>query len=85
MCVVSNVYDHYRPQIQPWTLPDTTIKYPQPSELDELRKLIREFRQAVAAAKTVDALTGQPDCADPEKAALEERVAKLEKALGITE
>src|SRR5690242_16295965 len=40
----------------------------------ELRALIREFREAVAAAKTVDVLTKQPDCEDPEKAKLLERV-----------
>lgn len=32
-------------------------------------------------AKTVDKLTGQPDCEDPEKAKLVARVEELEKKL----
>jgi hypothetical protein len=47
----------------------------------DLRTLIDEFRRALEAAKTVDLLTGQPDCVDPEKAKLEERVARLEAEL----
>jgi hypothetical protein len=78
--------------IQPWvpvvpttpppiiTIGSTTTEI-TPSLAEELRQLIREFREAVAAAKTVDRLTGQPDCADPDKAKLEERVAALEKEL----
>lgn len=49
--------------------------------VDDLRKLISEFKEAMAAAKKVDILTGQPDCLDPAKAGLEERVAKLEAVL----
>ncbi len=51
------------------------------AELDRLRKLIDEFREAVAAAKTVDRLTNKPDCEDPKKKALEARVAELERRL----
>jgi hypothetical protein len=55
---------------------------PEPSpEIEELRKLIAEFREAVAAAKKVDELTNQPDCFDPKKATLEERVSELERRL----
>jgi len=50
-------------------------------EADRLRALIADFRAAVEAAKAVDRLTAQPDCVDPEKAKLEERVAELEKRL----
>lgn len=46
-----------------------------PMQLIELRLLIDRFERAVAAAKVVDELTGQPDCVDPEKAKLEDRVA----------
>lgn len=35
-------------------------------------------------AKVVDKLTGQAGCADPEKAALEERVRRLEELLAAT-
>ena len=44
-------------------------------QLAELRSLIDRFERAVAAAKVVDELTGQPDCLDPAKAKLEDRVA----------
>lgn len=83
MCTLSMVMDHYQdrfpyPSSNP--VPSKTITVtPLPTE--ELRQLIREFREAVAAAKTVDALTNQPDCEDPEKAKLEERVAVLEAEL----
>jgi hypothetical protein len=43
--------------------------------------LIKDFHKALAAAKIVDELTDQPDCHDPEKAILEDRVAKLEGEL----
>ena len=94
MCVVSMVIDHYDdrfkrwfepfPTIQPDTIPIQPIKREPVSlplkleGLDELRQLIAEFKEAIAAAKKVDALTKQPDCEDPEKAKLIERVAALE-------
>jgi hypothetical protein len=87
MCVVSMVYDHFRdrfPQPQPFTNPTPNpLPWPMPGSLEfaELRKLIQEFREAVEAAKKVDVLTKQPDCADPEKATLEKRVAELERRL----
>lgn len=48
-------------------------------EVDSLRALIKDFRTALEAAKTVDRLTNQPDCEDPEKKKLEERVTVLEQ------
>lgn len=51
----------------------------------EARQVIEDFKAAVAAAKKVDALTKQPDCVDPEKAKLVERVAELEKRLDAIE
>lgn len=82
MCVVSMVFDHYQEPFKQWTgtnLPD--FLKPTSPEVLELRQLIAEFREALKAAKTVDKLTGQPDCEDPKKATLEERVAALERAL----
>lgn len=70
------VYDHYQNRF-----PGTIIPAPSPPETQELRQLIEEFRQAVAAARLVDRLTKQPDCEDPTKAKLEERVAALESQL----
>ena len=49
--------------------------------VESARKLIAEFKEALEAAKVVDRATKQPDCADPEKAKLEERVAAIEKIL----
>jgi hypothetical protein len=84
MCIVSMVYDHYQPlipQISPWqTDPWKPYTPPDPAAT---QRLIEEFRKALAAAATVDKLTGQPDCEDPEKVKLLDRIAELEKQLGI--
>jgi hypothetical protein len=83
------VFDHYQPYI-PYQPPLywTQMVSNSPADMsaaDELRQLIAEFRQAVAAAKVVDKLTGQPDCEDPVKATLEERVRRLEELIGAQE
>ncbi len=81
MCVVSMVMDHYEPLI-PRVVPTTftpAIGFHTFDPHAELRKLIEDFKEAVAAARKVDALTKQPDCEDPEKAKLEERVTELER------
>ncbi len=91
------VFDHYQPKIPvDWGtefIPGTvTITSPQPEpqksdteklveEIAALRKVIADFREALQAAMKVDRLTNQPDCADPEKAKLEQRVADLERRL----
>lgn len=85
MCVISNVMDYYRPMF-PEFVPSTPTTQPtftlQPTvDLAELRKLIEEFKEATKAARTVDRLTGQADCIDPEKGRLEARVAELEAQL----
>lgn len=83
MCTMSMVYDHYNdkfptwPTLQPSTLPNG----PSLFDLVEMRKLVDEFKQAVAAAQKLDALMKQKDCFDKEKAALDVRVAELEKQL----
>lgn len=77
----------------PWT-PNPPFNPPQPfggivvmpppslaAEIEEMRKLIAEFHTAVELAKKLDLLMRKPDCADPTKAALEERVADLERRL----
>lgn len=84
------------PEPEPYipTLGGTTItvanqyEYVSKKEIEDLRKVIREatefienFKQAVQAAKIVDRLTNQPDCEDPEKKKLEEKVAKLEQEI----
>lgn len=86
MCVVSMVMDHYGPLFPQGTSPWDIFR-PQPPANDPLvdglalRKLIDEFKEAVAAAKKIDVLTKQPDCEDPEKVKLVARVAELEKLL----
>lgn len=81
MCNVSMVMDQYRPYI-PYTPPQQWT-WPRPTgpTAEELRELIESFRDAVKAAEVFDRLTGQPDCVDPEKAELVDRVAELERRL----
>lgn len=93
MCVVSNVFDHYDPIIPNPYVPAPTPASPNVGTLawwpaidvTELRTLIEDFKQAVAAAKIVDRLTKQPDCEDPDKAKLLDRVAELEKRIAVLE
>ena len=87
MCVVSMVYDHYNPiipdRLTPLTPPGpiVTPPYPTPEQIRRTQEIIDAFKTARDAAKIVDELTKQPDCEDPEKKKLEERVAKLEKQI----
>lgn len=53
----------------------------EPDYISTLRTLIEDFRKMVEIAKRVDILSKQPDCADPEKLKLEERVKELEAKL----
>lgn len=73
MCVVSMVFDHYHPEF--YKPIDVERDYA------ELARVIQEFREAHQAAKRVDILTKQPDCEDPEKAKLLDRIAELEAEL----
>ncbi len=85
MCVVSMVMDHYKPWVpsittpgvMPWEVPPHTDSEPK----IDLAKLFKDMREAVEAAKKVDELTGQPDCVDPEKQKLEQRIKELEELL----
>lgn len=95
MCMVSNVYDQWNP----WFPSPSTVPVTQPTPIptpiviqqglnispEDLRLLIKSFHKAVEAAKVFDQITGQPDCEDPDKAKLEERVAELEKRLAELE
>lgn len=78
------------PRIEPFDTtpvggaPPVTMPFQWPTaqtmraELDELRKLIGEFKELYAAAKKIDVVTKQPDCEDPEKIKLLSRVSDLE-------
>lgn len=87
MCVVSMVHDHYWkrfPQPEQPVAPEidwSKFVIQNTVDLTELARLIAEFKAAVEAAKMVDKLTMQPNCVDPEKAKLQDRVAELEQKL----
>ena len=65
MCAVSVVYDMFGKQPDSWY----TLQR------------IDLFHSMVTDAKIFDVEAGQPDCEDPEKAKLEERIAELEAEL----
>ena len=97
MCVVSMIHDHFEPVVpwvEPYPI-DTTGWPPHPptakpfafsksSEVAaalDLAALLKEFRDLIEAAKLIDIKTKQPDCVDPEKVKLQDRVAELEKLI----
>lgn len=73
----------------PFTIPNQTIpaqpRVAEGVENDWLKRLIGSLRQALEAAEEFDKLTGQPDCEDPEKAQLMEKVDELEQRLATLE
>lgn len=69
MCAVSVVYDMFGKQPDSWY----TLQR------------IDLFHSMVSDARLFDQESGQPDCEDPEKAKLEERIAELEKELAKKE
>jgi len=91
---MSMVMDSYTPRGWPWNEPaigpetvgntttwiDLTYGLSK-EEVDQLRKMIREFKDVTEAARKIDEATNQPDCADPKKVELEQRVAVLEHVL----
>lgn len=81
MCVMSMVVDYYKPQFDRYVYSGQNQIVIYPDAQPDWGKLVREFREAIQAAKRVDDLTGQPDCVDPEKAKLTERVAELERKI----
>lgn len=76
MCIVSMVYDRYNPWL-PEKVPDPLT----PEQVDNIKRTIEDFFRDKTDAERLDKTLGQPDCADPEKAKLEERVRELEAAL----
>lgn len=72
------------PRVRKRVLPPSRVKPLSKEiaeELEALRPLIAEYKEALAKAKRLDELTQQPNCADPKKAELEARVAELERKL----
>ncbi len=78
MCTVSMVYDHFGQQFPYVAWPQKTTP---PPDLAAIAKMVKDFWDAVEAAKKVDEILKQPDCEDPEKAKLRERVKELEAAI----
>jgi len=70
MCAVCVIYDTFG------KLPDTWWN---------TQDRITTFYTVLDQARILDALTGAPDCEDPEKAKLLERVEELEKQLADKE
>lgn len=97
MCIVSMVHDHYNPLIpEPLTLPLVPVApYSPPAtsvdlaviliQMDEIKKLVQAFREDVRKAEELDASMKQPDCVDPEKAKLIDRVKQLEERIEALE
>lgn len=92
MCVYSGIGPIFDPLVPyPWERQTTLPLNPQPwgpvpstglpITPEDLRTLLDAFHEAVAAAKKADRAAGQPDCTDPEKVKLEDRVAELERRL----
>jgi hypothetical protein len=65
MCAVSVIYDMFKPMPDSW--------YNQ--------ERINLFRTMVKAAHTFDKEAGQPDCADPEKEKIKDKIEALAELL----
>lgn len=65
MCAVSVIYDMFGKQPDDWYT----------------KERIELFQRMVSDARLFDEESGQPDCEDPEKAKVEERISNLEKEL----
>jgi hypothetical protein len=65
MCAVSVIYDMFGKQPDSWYT----------------KERLQLFCRMVEDAKTFDQEANQPDCEDPEKAKLLERIADLEKQI----
>lgn len=88
MCVVSAIHDGFRPVFPPpnqWPYVPAAPPADAPTDLveqiEKMRKVIDLYRRALEIAEEADELTDQPDCEDPEKGTLVERVNDLERRL----
>ncbi len=85
MCVYSAVMDSWSdriPTIEKW-VPLPYKPYSPSKTIDEInwKEIVEAFKEEAKKAKDQDIAEGNPDCADPEKAKLEERVRELETLL----
>ena len=65
MCAVSVIYDMFGKQSDDWYTQDR----------------IALFKRMVSDAQQFDVEAGQPDCEDPEKAKVTERIKQIEEGL----
>ena len=93
MCTYSAVMDRWAPVFPPDFFPVPTlppvwpphIPIPDPPAGTTWADLIEKFKREAEAARKYDVETQQPDCEDPEKAKLVDRVAELERRLALLE
>ena len=91
MCTYSAVMDRWQPifpPVDPHPIPPMPIVpwvLPPPPPNTTWPELIEKFRKEAEAARQHDIDTKQPDCEDPEKAKLVDRVAELERRLALIE
>lgn len=69
MCMVSVIYAHFQSMPDDWYTP----------------KRIDLFYSMVAQAELFDEEAGQPDCLDPEKAKLDEKIEQLKLNFNLEE
>jgi hypothetical protein len=81
MCVVSAVhqgYDQVIPQRHHWPLNPVA---PKTISEEDIRRILDAYRESLDLARQVDEIAERPDCEDPVKAELLDRVAEIEARL----
>lgn len=97
MCVLSMVMDEFSKAPEWQLIPNKQIGWPYltnpgnitisspqtltKEDINKLEQLIKDFKEAVNIAQKLDILLKKPDCVDPEKHKLVQRVAELEAQL----
>lgn len=82
MCAVSAVYDHHAPLFPQLVETGSPFdKWSSVVQSYDLPAAIEQFKTDLEKAKAQDLADGAPDCFDPEKQKLEDRVAELERML----
>lgn len=97
MCFVSMIMDEFNKAPEWQLIPNQPIGYPyitnpgnitssftqtlSKEDITKLEQLVKDFKEAVNIAQKLDILLKKPDCVDPEKHKLVQRVAELEEQL----
>jgi hypothetical protein len=97
MCTFSMIVDEIGPKIPditspnpftpPWVAPRPPMSFTPYThdQIEEWRKFFEEAKAKLAAAKAEDEAAGTPDCTDPAKAPILERLAEMERRLAAIE